>query len=309
METRRTLEDIPAIRETFMNRVDWLLYRKSGIGGSEAPILFGEGYSSQSQVAMYADKIGQEVAPLSEDQQEYMAIGKLMELTTRPLFGLKTGLSVIDPGEFTIWKHATIPHMLATLDGLCFDPEINDWAVVELKSIAFKQHEWQDDEPPLRHAIQVQHQLACTGLKRGYLLGLIGNKATIFCIGRNDSFIDQNLIPRCNEFWHCVINRELPPVDSSDATKRALASIYRDMGEEILLDASFNDLDSELVQLKASAKTIDERKELIENKLRAAIGDATSGLLHNGARYSWKDQHRKGYEVKPSTFRVLRRHN
>jgi hypothetical protein len=50
---------------------------------------------------------------------------------------------------------------------------------------------------------------------------------------------------------------------------------------------------------------LEAREAEIENRLKAAIGDATFGVA-GGQAFSWKTQERKGYTVQPSTCRVLR---
>ena len=48
-------------------------------------------------------------------------------------------------------------------------------------------------------------------------------------------------------------------------------------------------------------------KTALENRIKAAIGDNTYGLLPNGGKYSWKTQQRKAYQVSASSRRVLLR--
>jgi predicted phage-related endonuclease len=161
-----------------------------------------------------------------------------------------------------------------------------------------------------------------TGASHCYLVGWIGGDTlSIHLIPRNQRFIDA-MHTRLKEFWGYVQRREIPPVDDSEATKSMLGLIYpRDTGDEISLPDDFIELDRELVELKESIKTLETRKDGIENRIKAQIGDATRGVLPVGC-YSWKVQTRtvvdseKLAQIAPevyqeclrvSSFRVLRR--
>lgn len=293
-----------------VSRDEWLMLRKLGVGASESAALFGCGYSNQSPVSIYQDKIYGKLREIEPAMQRRLRIGKQMEPVLRQIFEDETGMPVIDAGEHTMWQHPVHDFMFSTLDGLCFNTETDQWCVAELKNVHhFNGNEW-DDGPPLKYAVQVQHQLACTGLQTGYLLGLIGGQEPIVKeIQRNDEFIENALIPKVIEFWQCVEEQRLPIIDASEATKRALSALYpEDRGEEILLPDEFDALDEELSGVKEEIKSKEARKDAIENQIRAAIGDASHGILRSGARYSWRVHERKAYSVAASSSRVLRRH-
>ena len=60
--------------------------------------------------------------------------------------------------------------------------------------------------------------------------------------------------------------------------------------------------------MKAERKKLDERIDLAENVVKAALGTAELGVLPDGRSFSWKTQSRKECVIKASTFRVLRLH-
>ncbi len=45
----------------------------------------------------------------------------------------------------------------------------------------------------------------------------------------------------------------------------------------------------------------------MEARIKAAMGDAATGLLPEGGGYRLKDISRKGYAVEPTTYRELRK--
>ena len=116
------------------------------------------------------------------------------------------------------------------------------------------------------------------------------------------------MVAKLDEFWGYVERREMPPVDESEATAKALARIYpEDDGETVDLPIEASKWDEELEEIKARQKKVKEERTALENKIKAALGVATFGQLPDGGRFSWKLQERSGYTVKPTQFRVLKR--
>ena len=305
------LSALNARQEDYHTREEWLLGRRLSVGASETPTLFGVGYANQSPISIYESKLSNSMPEaLDAKLAKRLRIGKQMEPVLRDIFYDETGMVVFDAGEFAIYRHPDYPFLSASLDGLCYNPELDSWCVVELKNVHhFNRDEWDDEEnPPLKYAVQVQQQLAVTGLPCGYLLGLIGGQEPIvMTIQRNDVFIEESLIPTAQRFWQCVESRTLPDVDASEATKKALQRLFPEGGEEILLPEDALIWDTELQAIKSDLKTMTERKDLLENKLKACLGTASIGLIPAGGSYTYKTQNRKGFIVEPTTFRALRR--
>lgn len=291
----------------FDSEEDWLGYRNGRkVGASESANLFNQGYYGNSPYKMWAEKTG--LIPRETTEGKFLRIGKLMEPLLRSLFVEETGLLCYEVGEFCLHESVRWPFLVASLDGLVVSED--GVGVLELKNVhAMNRDEWRDGAGPLKYQIQVQHQLAVTGLQYGYLFGLVGGQEPFaHRIERNDSFIENALIPVCERFVKCLESNTPPQVDGSDATSQAIRLLHPDDdGTEVRLDARFVDLDARLEQLKRDAKVITDEQKLIENEIRASIGSATFGVLDNGVRYSFKTQSREGYYVESSKFRSLRR--
>jgi putative phage-type endonuclease len=311
-----TLELLPSIGnpgflcgcEVFNSRLAWLEARRLRIQASDTAAIFGVGYADQSPVTIWESKVN----PVADDDRgeaRYLKIGKLMEPALRAIFSDETGMPCVPTGEFTIYTHPYISWLGATLDAATLHDEYG-LCPVELKNVSnFNRDEWQDDEhPPLKFAVQVQHQLAVTGATHGFLLGLVGgNQPVVKVIERDERFIDA-MLKRLEEFWGYVQRNELPPVDESIATSRALARIFRKPEDsEVVLPDDAILWSGELEQAKETIKKAEAVKTAAENKLKAAIGNATYGVIPGGFSYSWKEQTRKEHVVAESTFRVLRK--
>lgn len=288
---------------TFDTREAWLQARRNIIGASDSAGIFGVGYATQSPLTIWQSKVD----PLDdEDETERLAVGRMIEPSLRDIFSYKTGLKVDYSGPFTLHVHPDYPWLGASLDGETTDDD--GPAVVELKNVdAFLLREWQD-EPPLKFQIQANQQMFVRGVDTAYIFGLIGgNKPVVKKIHRDDAFI-QSMLPHLEKFWSYVVNREMPPVDGSAATTAAIKLLWpKDDGSQIDLPGDALEWDAQLVAAKAAKKAAEEAEAKYSNLLRAAIADASHGVLPNGVTYSNKLQKRAECIVKASEFRVLRR--
>lgn len=285
------------------DRDHWLRERRNGIGASDAAAILGENpWASPLQV--YCDKLG-----IGEpvEENEKMKWGVRLEPIVAEAYAEETGRELFDLGRFTILRSIERPWLQATLDR----PILNDPrgpGDLEIKTTAaHNEGDWEDGAP--RHVwVQKQHQLAVTGAAWGSIAVLIGGQKLLWCdVERDDRFID-GMLEQEAEFWKRVVDLDPPQPDASDRTRELLAKLYpADSGAVIPMEGRFIDLDLELLTLKEEIKQAEARKTAIENELKAALGDASTGVLPNGVKFTWKAQTRAEHVVAASTFRVLRR--
>lgn len=291
----------------YQTREEWLAARRHFIGASETAALFGEGYADQTPVTIWESKV---TGTADELDDERLQTGQDLEPGLRQIFARKMKLPCVAMPPYTVHYHPQFPWIGATLDAKT-DPlvEGDEFSPVELKNVGYFNREDWEDEPPLKFQIQVQHQLAVTGTKAAYLLGLIGgNEVVIKEIRRNERFIEA-MIAKINTFWRYVTTQQLPLVDGSDATSRALGRIYskKHDGFAKLLPAEAADWAQKLEQAKAARAAADEEVTAYSNFLKAAIGEAEYGDIPGVGRYSYKVVQRPGYWVNPTTYPVLRK--
>jgi predicted phage-related endonuclease len=137
------------------------------------------------------------------------------------------------------------------------------------------------------------------------LLG--GNRLVWRRIERNEGFISA-LSTQLAVFWRHVEHRKPPPIDGSKATREALKRLYpHDTGEEIGLPLEADMWDRGLANANTDVAAATERRDEAANKIKAAIGTASIGVLPGGDRYTYREAHRKAYDVDATSFRVLRR--
>jgi len=322
MMKKLTWQTIP---ESWETQEQWLERRKDGIGASEVAAIFGCGYANQSPVTVWAAKTGGPIPEITPEQQRRFDRGHRMEPVIAQEFEVETGLECYDPGDYAMFWHVDHAWLFSTLDRYTVHPEYGP-IPVELKAVHGRfAKDWDtEEEPPLKFQVQCQTQMACTGTSHCYLVGFIGgDEVVVRLIERNQRFIDA-MILKLKEFWGFVERKEMPPVDESEATRAMLGLIYRkDDGGEVTLPDEFNDLDRQLLEIKDEIKKLETRKDGIENRIKAEIGNATRGVLLSGS-YSWKSQTRESVDAKRlanefpsayqeclrvSEFMVLRRSN
>lgn len=311
------------------NRREWLFARKHGIGASEAAALVtikGIPVSNWgSPWSIYVEKVSEEIEEETTERQ--LIWGTVLEPGIRKIVGHRLGCQVLHHGPWSIcWRIHTedLPQFqFATLDGWIDRPNdaiqqlfaesclpgqtgaVEGPGVVEIKSDASPKWE----KPPLKYVCQVQHQLSVTGYDWG-ILGVyfsLNNQIVLYPIRR-----DQDMIRKINatelKFWRNHVEAKVPPpTDGSDATKQAIGRYYDDPDDSITdLPKDVDPLIGERQMLKESIGSFEERIAEIDNYVRSLIGDHTIGFTPDGCKVTWKQQTRKEYLVKESTFRVLR---
>jgi hypothetical protein len=290
--------------EHFVSESDWVEARKLGIGASESATLFGQGYIGSSAYRLYSEKLG--LIPRDAMDAKFLRIGKLMEPILRRLFTEEAGFACYEVGDNHTFRSKQHPFMTASLDGLVVTE--TGLGVIELKNIHyFNRDEWTADTGPLKYQIQLQHQLAVTGLKFGYLFGLVGGQEPFaHRFERNDRFIENALIPMCHRFYGSMVSKAPPDIDGSEATKRAIALLHPDDdGTTVELDAETAALDERLQEIKKRCKELEVEGTAIENHIRALIGSSTFATLPSGVKYSLKTVQAAGYYVDSKKYRRL----
>lgn len=312
--TTTDLSIIPVNFETFATRDEWLAARQSyGIGSSDVSAILGLS-RYQSALSLYHEKLGLKTE--SEESREQREWGLILEEPIAQRYALKTGRAVYNPSADGAWKIARSkerPFMLATVDRIVNNPTLipDAFGVLEIKNAhLFMADEWGPDnnnEPPVEYQVQLQHQLAVTGLQWGSIAALIGGSMFVWADLRRDEVLIARLIDIETGFMRRLEQHDPPPADGSKSTKDILRRLYpRDTGEVIELPIDALEWHQELTAASADEKAAKDRKETASNRLKQAIGDATAGIIPGGITYTYKSQKRAEFISKETEFRVLR---
>lgn len=294
-------KEVPsAVCEAHADRLSWLRARRTGIGASDAAAVLGVSpWSSPLQVFL---------SKLSEPQEamsERMEWGLRHEPTIAEAFAAKTGRVVVAPPPFSLYRNKGCPWLTASIDRFQASGERHDPGVLEIKCTDVAA-DW-ETEPPIYYQVQVQHELAVTGLRWASLCVLIrGNRMLRVDVERNDAFIAE-LLKQEEAFWKVVQSREPPPPGPLD--KDTLKAMYpSDSGETIALPADVDEWLDERASLKDQIAALGERLDHVENSIKGLLQNATRGILPGGRSVSWKAEDVKEHIVPAFTRRVLRVH-
>lgn len=294
--------------QTIDPREAWLAERASGIGASESASAIGvDPY--RSPIELWSTKCGL-TEPDDISGKLPVKIGNRLEALVIEEFAEQSGRLVTPWPQYHSIKHPDFPFITCTPDAEELNPDCLDERIslVQVKAVsAYMDRQWKH-EAPLHYIVQCQHELAVVGCQRATLVALVGNShLRWFDLERDDAFIDA-LLQRLDEFWACVQNRIPPAIDWSESCSLALKKLHpQDSGAEVQLPEEAAEWDAELRDAKAKIKELEQVEKLNENRLKAAIADATYGVLPDGSRYSWATRDRKGYTVEATTYRQLTR--
>ena len=272
---------------------DWHRERAKSLGGSDAPALFGLGYSA-SPFRIALEKLGR--APIREMTEE-METGKALEPAIRDLYQRRTGRFVSFPGPFTIFRHDN-QFMHCSLDGVttptsqhCGNDAVPPNGVLQCKFSNEDPSEWEEGQP-LRLAVEIQlnHEMLCTGLNWGAAAILTAHfraKFITFDIQRNDAFCAK-LIEHERRFWEDVHAGILPHPNGSDEDHRLIRYLHpKANGKSVMLNDPKHAVEFEEWDLaKRQREAFEERENRAKNALELAIGDNAHAVLANGVRLS-----------------------
>lgn len=286
---------------TFQSREQWLQHRR--IGASDAAAIWGVGYAGTNAWTVWhrlvhgSDEVGDQL----------MRNGTLLEPAVRAIFTDETGIDVQLVPPYSTYIHAEIPYMSATPDGLVrclkFNGKLGVW---EGKAPTYHAYdEWRDGAVPLKHLVQVQHQLDVLGLDYGYLFGFIaGEHREVRLIERHEAFIQENR-RKLAKFWEYVEKKEPPPIDASVEVADVLAKLHpEDNGKAIALPDDATLWLRMREWAKAHKKVCERVEREAENRIKAALGPNTYGIVGDTV-LQWKSFDKAGYTVEPRTERRL----
>lgn len=285
------------------SREEWLRGRGGFLGGSDAYVILGYGHSEQSPIAIWQEKVYG--CPEENDEPEMFTIGRDMESGIVNAFTRKTGYPASLVDGYKIYQHPKHTFLGTTLDAWADDGG-PDHVPLECKLISHGFDEWKLGTP-IRYQIQLQMQLACTGSSYGFICAVINNKEVVVNRHHYDHEFFEAAIWKLTKFWESVESGTLPSVDSSAAATRVIQQLHpNDNGLATILPFEAVAWAKALKWAKKHGATCARIEREAGNRLRAALGDCTYGVLPDGTIFSNKTQNRKGYTVEPSSGRVLR---
>jgi predicted phage-related endonuclease len=289
------------------SRDQWLALRGNDLTASVIGALYGlSPYLTPAQ--LFAEKTGR----LAPDVPDSMALrrGRLLEGAVAEAF--------IE--EFPHWKISKARHYYrdvnrrlgATPDYHLIAPDGRK-GVLQAKTVApyvFKKS-WSEETAPTWITLQTLTEAMLTRSDFGMIAALEvdGFKFALhtYEVPRHEA-AERRIQDTVAKFWDDAAHERAPTIDyARDGALIAAMYPHHREGSSIDLRAD-NEIPGLLFEremLKANMKSDKDRVDAIETEIETKIADNEIALI-NGWRVTWREQQRKEYTVKPSSFRVLR---
>ena len=266
-----------------MPYLDWLEYRKAGIGGSDAAVVCGIS-RYKSPVELWMEKTNQMPA---QEAGEAAYWGTQLESLVRAEFTKRTGIQVEHRME--LLRSDEHPFMQANLDGTCVHPEFGPCIFEAKTASAFKAGEWEDGIPD-EYFLQVQHYMAVTGYGGCYIAALIGGNTFRWKFIPRDEELITMLVQLEADFWQHVQSETPPPLDGSSASARFLAERFPNSisNSRIELPNQAEQLIHQYDEASQQIKLLTERKQEAENLLKEMLGSHETGTTGDHL-VTWKN--------------------
>lgn len=200
------------------NSPEWLEYRKTGIGGSDAAVILGLS-SFKSNVELWEEKVGLREPPDISDKPQ-VRYGKNAEDVLRDLFALDHPQYLVTSDKYVIYRRGC---MFASLDGELEEIDTGARGIYEGKTAELHRRtdleKW-DGRVPDAYYVQLLHYFLVTGcafavLKAQLKLLFLEEPETVtrhYRFTRAELAEDlEHLKQKEQEFWGYVERRERPP--------------------------------------------------------------------------------------------------
>jgi len=267
------------------DRGRWLAARKSGLGASDTAAILGLN-NYRTALDVWLEKTAP-AAPADDELSEATAWGHILEAPVARRTVKKhphLGKLVPTPG---LLAHPRHPWMLATVDyGLAArggrDNPVVALLEVKTTSVHNYRRNWLEGVPPAGIQVQVQQQMAVTGMEECWVTCGVGGDAgpmrlaEPFRVARSERVIDQ-LVQYAGKWWadHIVAGVRPEPV-FADAAK--LASLYPadESLDALTLTPDLEDHLAKYLDAKRRAREAKDEADRASYAMRLAMGSRTA---------------------------------
>lgn len=264
---------------------EWRALRRKGVGGSDVASIMGlSPWRTVAQV--WLEKTGR-VIPEDISDRPYVAFGNIME----PVIGKwyrENHEGAIVRRVNAVCRSVYRPWAQASLDYEVFDPDLDEWGVLEIKT-ARDSHDWEDGIPAY-YLTQVVHYLSVTVRKFCDVAVFFRDTCEFKVIRYEWDDEDVNsVIGAVDEFWHDFVEADvMPKVVGTSGEASDLAAFYgKSRGEYVTKTGSeIDELISRYQDAAEREKVAKAEKTEVSTKLSAIIGEHR-GLVTDVAKVTW----------------------
>jgi len=268
-----------------MDKKDWLMLRKNGIGGSDAGAVCGlNPYMSPLEV--YVSKTSKDIEEMADN--EAMREGRDFEDYVARRFMEASGLKVRRANM--MYASREYPFMIADVDRIVTGRE-NGITGLECKTASpYSAEKWKDGKIPAHYIIQCCHYMAVLGAKSCYIAVLVYGREFKYMKIERDEEIIQSLIRTEERFWkHNVLGRVMPEPDGSDAAEAFINRYFAESRKELSIPlAGFDDKLRRREEISGLISQLDTEKKKIEQEIKTYMNEAEYAENENFL-VSWKN--------------------
>jgi len=286
----------PAVRKR------WLALRRMGIGASDVagclldPETLHPWSPWVSPTTIYLDKLGRlpEVKETPSMQRGNRLEGVMLDWWSEGLLGVRLvrptvesfiaepppDAEVLADGEAWTLRSKRWPWLLATPDAVLYGRDGVE--LVENKVISeFAQGDWYregDLWPPPYYTAQVQAQMAVYGATAAWVVVSFGGLPPQGVLVPRDEVIVGAIVDATRELWDRIQRQEPPPIDSSEATARALQnwSMVRLAEAPVLASPPDHRAVDTLAMVRSLEDYVTKALTLAENQLLRTLADQSA---------------------------------
>jgi putative phage-type endonuclease len=288
-----------------MTREEWLESRRKGIGGSDCAAILGIN-QYKGALGVFIDK----TEGSTFEGNFHTEFGNWMEPHIREEFPKRfkkfEGIDINVYEYPFVLQHPDKDHYIANIDGIIEHPE-HGVGIIEIKTASEMQwKKWIDDEVPDEYYCQVQHYLNVTGLEYAYIVALVGKRLLWKHIPRSDAFLAV-MEAKLDEFWFSYIIPKIAPAPQGvEGDTDMLKAMYSaESGGTLVELPELVDAYQEYKEVDTQIKQLEMQKEAFKQQVMQNMGTAEVAYIGD-KKVTWKTVNRKGYEVKPTSYRSLR---
>ncbi len=239
--------------------------RKGFIGGSDIASVLGMS-RWKTPLQLWSEKIGL-IEPDDLSDNEAVILGSELEDFVAKKFEKTTGMKVRRP-PVTHYTHQSYGWARAQVDRLIEGTD----ELLEVKTCsAWKLKEWDGEDIPIEYTLQVFWQLLVTGRRVGWIAVLIGGQKFLYKRIEADEAFQEDMLSKAVAFWDLIQSKVPPSAMMGDDD--ALLALHPKSDDQIQACQEFEVQIARRQELAMHIKEMTEEKDLIEVKLKEAIGD------------------------------------
>lgn len=266
---------IPLVETNGMDRKTWLRWRRKGIGGSDAAILYGLYPFGRTVWDLWNDKTGR--TPIVDEPFNLTtSIGHALEKVIAQYFTHITGWRTFRDSK--MYQHPHYSWMIADLDYM-IDFGNGTLGILEDKTTAFfNKADWADGCIPYNYELQCRHYMCVMNIDVVYICCLYDNNPEGFIKRRieRNMLLEAELIAKERDYWNNYVLADVEPEYIEPASvaiaslKKYLSGLKKDK-EIILNEKIYGKILSQIAELEEQKKQAADRVKAIE----AQIGEQT----------------------------------